>query len=176
MIGALQKREYGIVTWDADRCIGCRYCGVACAYEVPRFEWDERKPKIIKCELCDHRIAEGKEPACCEVCPRQAVIYGTRKELLEEAHRRIEAQPGRYVQKVFGEFDGGGTQVLYVSHLDFDKLGLPDLGEEAPPRLTRDVQHGVYQGFITPAVLYAALGVVAFRNRRASREEEVDHD
>ena len=72
MIGSLQKREYGIVTWDPGRCIGCRYCGMACPFLVPKFEWESVNPRIVKCELCNHRLAEGKEPACCEVCPREA--------------------------------------------------------------------------------------------------------
>jgi Fe-S-cluster-containing dehydrogenase component len=167
MIGALQKREYGIVTWDANRCIGCRYCQVACPYNIPKFEWESRAPRIIKCELCNHRLAEGKEPACCEVCPRQAVIYGKYDDLLAEARRRLSDQPDRYVPKIYGEHDGGGTQVLYLSHVPFEKLGLPQLGEESVPRLNRKVQHGIYQGFIAPVALYAVLGGVILRNRRS---------
>lgn len=177
MIGAFQKREYGIVTWDGDRCIGCRYCQVACPFEIPKFQWASATPKIVKCELCNHRLAEGKEPGCTEVCPREAVIYGTRTELLEEAHRRIAENPGRYYAapgedgpRVYGEIDGGGTQCLYLSHVPFEDLGLPDLGEESHPVLSRTVQHGIYQGFIAPVALYAVLGGVMFRNRRARRE------
>ncbi|MBZ0269209.1 hydrogenase 2 operon protein HybA, partial [bacterium] len=154
MIGALQKREYGIVTWDSSRCIGCRYCQVACPFSIPKFEWESATPRIIKCELCNHRLAEGKIPACCEVCPREAVIYGTRKELLAEAHRRLEENPGRYVDRIYGEHDGGGTQVLYLSHVPFEKLGLPTLGEESVPALNRKIQHGIYRGFLAPAALY----------------------
>ena len=125
MIGALQKREHGIVTWDSNRCIGCRYCQVACPFNIPKFEWESRTPRIIKCELCNHRLAEGKEPACTEVCPREAVVYGTREELLAEAHRRIEENPGRYVEKVYGETDGGGTQCLVLSHVEFGEARAP---------------------------------------------------
>lgn len=171
MIGAFQKREYGIVTWDGDRCIGCRYCQVACPYQIPKFEWESNAPKIVKCELCNHRLAEGKEPACTEVCPREAVIYGTREELLAEAHRRLEENPDRYVNKVYGETDGGGTQCLYLSHVPFEDLGLPDLGDTSHTSLNRQVQHGVYQGFIGPVALYAVLGGVAFRNRRANQKK-----
>jgi Fe-S-cluster-containing dehydrogenase component len=174
MIGAFQKREYGIVTWDGDRCIGCRYCQVACPYQVPKFEWESRTPHIIKCELCNHRLAEGKEPGCTEVCPREAVIYGTREELLAEAHRRLEENPGRYVNKVYGEHDGGGTQCLYLSHIPFENLGLPDLGEASHSSLNRTVQHGIYQGFVAPVALYAVLGAVAFRNRRSHGKEGGD--
>ena len=170
MIGAFQKREYGIVTWDGDRCIGCRYCQVACPYQVPKFEWESRTPQIVKCELCNHRLAAGKEPGCAEVCPRQAVIYGTREELLAEAHRRLEENPGRYVDRVYGETDGGGTQCLYLSHIPFENLGLPELGDTSHADLNRTVQHGIYQGFVAPVALYAVLGAVAFRNRRASQK------
>lgn len=177
MIGALQKREYGIVTWDGSRCIGCRYCQVACPYEIPKFQWDSRTPKIVKCELCNHRLAEGKEPGCTEVCPREAVIFGKRTDLLAEAHRRLEEHPDRYVNKVYGETDAGGTQCLYLSHVPFSDLGLPDLGDEAVPSLNREIQHGIYQGFIAPVALYAVLGGVMWRNRRASRNAEGgDHD
>ncbi|MDX2473561.1 MAG: hydrogenase 2 operon protein HybA [Candidatus Krumholzibacteria bacterium] len=172
MIGALQKREYGIVTWDASRCIGCRYCQVACPYNIPKFEWESAAPRIIKCELCNHRLAENKEPACCEVCPRSAVIYGTREELLAEAKKRLAANPDKYVPKIYGEHDGGGTQVMYISHVPFEKLGLPDLGEEAVPSLNRQIQHGVYKGMVAPAALYAVLGGVMLRNRRAGKDDE----
>ncbi len=172
MIGALQKREYGIVTWDASRCIGCRYCQVACPYNIPKFEWESAAPRIIKCELCNHRLAENKEPACCEVCPRSAVIYGTREELLAEAKKRLAANPDKYVPKIYGEHDGGGTQVMYISHVPFEKLGLPELGEEAVPSLNRQIQHGVYKGMVAPAALYAVLGGVMLRNRRAGKDDE----
>lgn len=177
MIGALQKREYGVVTWDGSRCIGCRYCQVACPFSIPKFEWDSRTPKIVKCELCSHRLAEGGRPGCTEVCPREAVIFGRYEDLLAEARRRLGENPGRYVDRIYGETDGGGTQCLYLSHVPFEDLGLPELGEEAVPSLNRQVQHGIYQGFIAPVALYAVLGGVMWRNRRATRRAEGgDHD
>lgn len=168
MMGSFQKREHGIVTWKGDRCIGCRYCAVACPYNIPKFEWDKAFPLVVKCELCSHRIAEGGIPACCEVCPRHAVIYGSYPELLAEAKRRLAEQPDHYYPKVFGESDGGGTQVLYLTARDvpFEKLGLPTLDEEPVPHLVRTVQHGIYKGFIAPVVLYVALGAVMLRNRK----------
>jgi Fe-S-cluster-containing dehydrogenase component len=165
MLGALKKRELGIVTYNPDLCIGCRYCEVGCPFGVPKFEFAKAAPTIVKCELCKERLAEGKEPACTDVCPRHAVIFGTRSELLNEAKRRISEAPARYVPKVYGETDGGGTQVLYLSHVPFEKLGLPSLGDEPAPQLARSIQHGVYRGFIAPAALYAALGAVIWRNR-----------
>lgn len=168
MIGALKKREFGIVTYDASHCIGCRYCEVACPYNVPKFEWASNAPKIVKCELCNHRLAKGEQPACSEVCPRHAVIFGRRADLLNEAKRRLADHPARYVPKIYGESDGGGTQVLYLSHVPFEKLGFPVLGDEPAPTLARTIQHTVYNGFIAPVALYAALGAVMIRNRRSA--------
>ena len=88
------------------------------------------------------RYPKGHGPACCEVCPREAVIYGTRDELLAEAKRRIAEKPGKYFEdRVYGEIEGGGTQVLYLSHVPFEKLGLPELGDRracpGPPTRSR---------------------------------------
>lgn len=174
MIGALQKREGGIVSYEIDKCVGCRYCEVACPFNIPQFEWNTPTPKIVKCELCRHLLAQGKIPACCEVCPRHAVIFGKRDELLAEAKRRLEEHPERYVPKVYGEHDGGGTQVLYLAGVAFGKLGLPSLGDEPGPALSETVQHGIYKGFIAPVVLYAALGAVLWRNRKQGGADEED--
>jgi Fe-S-cluster-containing dehydrogenase component len=172
MLGALQKREFGIVTYDPDLCVGCRYCEVACPFNVPKFQWASAAPKIVKCELCSHRLAQGKEPACSEVCPRHAVIFGRRSELLKEAKRRIAESPGRYIPKVYGETEGGGTQVLYLSHVPFDKLGLPALGDSPAPQRARSLQHGIYRGFAAPLALYGVLGFVMWRNRSAEAGPE----
>jgi Fe-S-cluster-containing dehydrogenase component len=181
MIGALRKDETtGIVGYDPQYCVGCRYCQMSCPFNVPKFEFEKAIPKIVKCELCRQRVGDGKletdggfsryprghGPACCEVCPRGAVIYGKRSELLAEAKRRLAKNPGAYVPKVYGETDAGGTQVLYLSHVPFEKLGLPDYGPQGVPHTASTIQEGVYKGFIAPVVLYGALGAVMLRNRR----------
>jgi Fe-S-cluster-containing dehydrogenase component len=175
MIGALQKREYGIVTWDPNRCIGCRYCQVACPYNIPKFQWESNNPKIVKCELCLHMLKVGKEPGCCQACPREAVIFGTYTDLLADAKQRIAQQPDRYWPegdpKIFGETDGGGTQVLYLASVEFQKLGLPPLTDRGSAETARMIQHGAYQGFIAPVALFAVLGAVIWRNRRSADKE-----
>jgi Fe-S-cluster-containing dehydrogenase component len=185
MLGALKKKEHGIVAYDPSLCVGCRYCQMACPFNIPKFEWKKAAPKIVKCELCRHRSVgaslskaggfsrypKGNGPACCEVCPREAVIYGTREELLAEARRRMKERPDAYVPKIYGETDGGGTQVLYLSHVPFDKIGLPTLSDRAVPDQQRTIQHGIYQGFIAPIALYGVLGAVLWRNRRKSAVE-----
>jgi Fe-S-cluster-containing dehydrogenase component len=173
MLGALHKGEKGIVEYNVDSCIGCRYCQVACPFNVPAFEWKSSTPKIVKCELCRDRLAENKIPACAEVCPREAVIFGTYNDLLDEAHKRLEQEPQKYYPKVYGETDGGGTQVLYLtaSAIPFEKLGLPALGEKSVPSLPETIQHTIYKGFVAPIALYGALGAVIFRNRKKNKAE-----
>ncbi len=191
MLHSLSKDEQtGIVGYDPQYCVGCRYCQIACPFNVPKFEFDKAAPKIVKCELCRHRV-QGAElersadgfsryprdhgPACCEVCPREAVIYGTREELLAEARRRIAESPGKYFEdRVYGEHEAGGTQVLYLSHVPFEKLGLPTLGGQGVPHVAYTVQEGIYKGFIAPVALYGLLAAVMIRNRRsgAGHEEE----
>ncbi len=176
MIGAMAKREMGIVTWDPEKCIGCRYCQVACPFNIPKFEWGKPNPKIVKCELCKHRLDEGKEPGCCEACPVGAVIFGKYEDLLKEARQRIEQHKDRYWPKgdprIFGEADLGGTQVLYLADVSFDKLGLPDIGNDPVPKLARSVQHGAYKWGIGPLALYGILGAVMWHNRRGAAAEE----
>jgi Fe-S-cluster-containing dehydrogenase component len=173
MLGSLQKREFGIVSYDPALCVGCRYCQVACPFGVPKFEWaNAYTPQIVKCELCRHRLAEGQEPACSDVCPRQAVIFGKREDLLKEAHRRLEAYPDRYVPSVYGETEAGGTQVLYLSHVPFEKIGLPRYGPDSVPAPQRTIQHGIYQGFIAPLALYGVLAGVLIKNRKSGSHDE----
>jgi formate dehydrogenase iron-sulfur subunit len=182
MIGAFKKRELGIVTWDPDRCIGCRYCQIACPYDVPKFQWNTPVPKIVKCELCNFIIVdpqtggykEGTQTACCQACPKEAVIFGKYEDLLADARQRIADHPERYYPKgdpqIFGDTEGGGTQVLYLAGVDFEKLGLPALGDEGVASLARNIQHGIYKGFVAPVALYGILGAVLWRNRRASKK------
>ncbi len=170
---ALYKDEDdGVVHWDGDKCIGCRYCTIACPYSVPRFQWLGLNPVITKCELCSHRLARGLKPGCTSVCPVGAVIFGPRTALLLEAKRRIKNNPGRYYQdRVYGETDNGGTQALYLARVPFDKLGLPDIGPESGPSSTLRWQKRIYSYFALPAVLYAGLVTVIRRNQKDHEQE-----
>lgn len=175
MLGALTKDNVtGVVSWDGKTCIGCRYCQQGCPFNVVKFEWSKSLPKIVKCELCKDRLAKGQQPACAEVCPRGAIQYGKRADLLDEAHKRITAKPNLYVNKVYGETDLGGTQMLYLSHVEFEKLGFHFTDKDSVPNMQQTIQHGIYQGFAAPVALYALLGAVVFRNRKniESKEEE----
>jgi formate dehydrogenase beta subunit len=166
----------GVVSWEPSRCIGCRYCEIACPYHVPKFEWERINPKIVKCELCGPRLAKGYEPACTSVCPTHAVIFGARGDLLATAKERIAESPNKYFEnRVYGEHDAGGTQVLYLSHVPFEDIGLPNLGT-APIPARLKWQKRVYKLFAVPLLIYAMLITVMKRNwndhQKEMREEE----
>ncbi len=136
-VGALTRTELGPVVYDSAKCMGCRYCMMACPYGIPRYAWAEPVPYVRKCILCYDRLRAGDKPACTEACPVKATIFGDRRELLSEAHRRLREQPGRYLQKVWGEDQVGGTSVLYISDLDLSFLtGGHSLGSEPLPERT----------------------------------------
>jgi formate dehydrogenase iron-sulfur subunit len=137
LVGALTKTPEGPVIYDADRCMGCRYCMTSCPYGIPRYEWEKAVPVVQKCTMCYPRLQEGELPGCVEACPQEATIFGDREELLKVAHARLEANPEKYVDHVFGETEVGGTSVLYISDIPLDFLGFePNLGEVALPDRT----------------------------------------
>lgn len=136
-VKALQKSPEGPVTYDPDRCIGCRYCMYTCPFDVPRFEWDERIPVVTKCTLCKDRLDQDLGgPFCAENCPTGALIWGRRADLVAEAERRVTESPDRYEEHIYGKEDAGGTSVIYLAGVTFEKLGLPDLGTEPIPALS----------------------------------------
>jgi Fe-S-cluster-containing dehydrogenase component len=136
-VKALEKTPEGPVVYHNDRCIGCRYCMVACPFGVPRFEYERAAPFVQKCSFCTGRQAQGKSPACAEVCPSGALTFGKRKALLETAKTRIYRDPERFVHEVYGEHEAGGTSWLYVSDVPFEKLGFKtDVAHRPYPELT----------------------------------------
>ena len=157
-VGALIKTEQGPVIYDGSKCIGCRYCMIACPYGIPRYEWDSAVPYIQKCDMCFDRLAKGQQPACTEACPEGATIFGEREELLAEAHRRIKEGNGRYLNKVWGEHDVGGTSVLYISDIDLGFLTYPERKVTTPlPATTAPAMHAVPPVFVGMGAVMTGL-------------------
>lgn len=187
----------GIVSYDKDVCIGCRTCMTGCPYNIPKYSYDEVFGEVNKCTFCNQpgveRISQGQLPGCAEVCPTGANIFGTRSELLAEAKRRLQLQAGdRYVYKlndlngphqqegtvgnykqhIFGEFEAGGTQVLMLAGVPFEKLGMPDLPDRSYASISETVQHTIYKGALAPTALFAGLLWLARRSTKMEQEKD----
>ena len=165
-VGALQKAAEGPITYDEKRCIGCRYCMLACPFDVPKYEWEKQLPKVAKCIMCyEKRISKGEQPACTAVCPTGATIFGDRDDLIEVAKSRIAQRPDLYVDHIYGLREAGGTSVLYISPVSFDRLGFKTgLKEEPYPKLTWDILTKIPNVLSVGGV--ALLGIYWIINRR----------
>ncbi len=198
-VSAMQKDPLsGIVSHNKDACIGCRYCVAACPFGVPRFTYDQAIPQISKCQLCRHRVKDGKYSACAEVCPTGATLYGKVTELKQEAARRRALKPGsatvyprgrlggpdqsypgvaaRYVDHLYGEKEFGGTQMVMLSGVPFEKLGYPDLPPRSDASASETLQHGLYGGLVMPLAFLGVLTYAARRNVKNEDKEGGHHD
>jgi Fe-S-cluster-containing dehydrogenase component len=195
-VSAMRKDPVtGIVTNDKDACMGCRYCSYACPFGVPQFDLSIAYGRINKCEMCKHLQAKGGIPACCDVCPTGASLFGKLTDLQKEAETRIalaagteydfprgrlgdESRPknpghaATYLKKVYGEKDGGGTQLRYIAGVSFEKLGLPTLPPHSFAATAEGIQHTVYKWFLAPLVLFAGLLALTWRSTRRGRDGE----
>ncbi len=183
----------GVVQWNEDACIGCRYCQVACPFEIPKFEYNKPFPKIQKCFLCYHRVTKGGIPGCAEFCPTGATLFGKFNDILSEAKRRLQLAEGyeysfpvhtfdsgyttpkkvkKYINYIYGEKDGGGTQYIVLSAVPFQNLGLPMLPEHAQAENSEKLQHVLYNKMIAPVTLLAGLMFAAHRSLKNEDENE----
>ena len=185
---ALYRQPDGPVSYDAAKCIGCRYCMLACPWDVPTAEWDKLAPKIEKCTHCADRTSQptpdrvqrpagpsgrdqavprhDRDPGLRQGVPgRRPALRNPRRDA-GDAHKRIADRPEKYVDHIYGEKELGGTSVLYLSAVPFEKLGFPTFGEKPFPTFT-----AAALGAVPPAVVMvgAALGAAyAFFRKRVA--------
>jgi len=167
LTNAMYKTRSGPVIWRQGKCMGCRYCMISCPFDIPKFEYDRWNPRIEKCDLCAERIAQGKKPACVAACPTDALMFGMKRDLIEVARVRVYNHPKRYVRKIYGEHEVGGTGWLYLSAVPFEQLGFPThLGTTPYPEFTRDFLYGV------PVVLFGLPALLLGLNLLAERKKQ----
>jgi Fe-S-cluster-containing dehydrogenase component len=170
LVGAFAKQSNGAVTYDAWKCMGCRYCMVACPFQIPTYEYDNAlTPQVRKCTLCSNEgnPHKGGVPACVQTCPKECLTYGKRSELLARARSQIEQHPDVYSDHIYGEHEAGGTSWMYLGPKDrsFEELGFLDLGSSPPPMRTERIQHGIFKYFIPPLAWYGLLGAAMWVTR-----------
>jgi hypothetical protein len=148
---------------------------VACPFQIPAYEYEKAiQPRVMKCNLCTTRIHDNKPPACVAACPQEALTFGKRGDLLALAHSKIETNPSRYTDHVYGEHEAGGTSWMYLTSVDYVAAGLPQLPHEPLPDKTETIQHGIFKSFLPPLALYGLLGLImhAFNKNDNEVEEE----
>jgi len=174
---ALEKTAAGPVVYHGERCLGCRYCMVACPFDKPKFEYTSAVPYVRKCLFCAERQARGLLPACAEVCPSGALQFGHRAALLEEARTRIYQNPTQYVHHIYGEHEAGGTSWLYLSDVQPETLGLKaGLSTTPYPDLTRTALSAVPVVMTLWPPLLMALYAFSHRRDRNGGDETTAGD
>ncbi|MEW5736670.1 MAG: sulfate respiration complex iron-sulfur protein HmcB [Thermodesulfobacteriota bacterium] len=173
-VKAFRKSAKGPVTYDASLCVGCRYCMVACPFEIPTYEYNSAfTPRVRKCTMCAPRLAEGKLPGCVQACPTGALVLGTREELLDTARKRIADNPGRYVNHIYGENEMGGTSWLYLSPVPFSGVGMrEDLGITPAPNLTSGALAAVPMVVGLWPVLLTGIWAISVRKDKIADKEK----
>jgi len=172
LVKAMKKRPSGHVTWDLN-CIGCRLCMISCPFDIPKFEYNKAMPRVQKCNLCWDRFNKGVLPGCVEACPTQALMFGSRRQILEEGKRRIAANPDKYIEHIYGEYEVGGTSHLYLSSVPFEQIGFrKDLGTVAYPEYSTGFLYAVPFIFVLWPI--AMLGIN--RATKKSKEDEGHHE
>jgi formate dehydrogenase iron-sulfur subunit len=168
-VGAFSKTPEGAVNYDFDKCIGCRYCMVACPFNIPKYEWQSTNPWIRKCTFCSDRLAAGKIPACIKVCPTNVMQFGQYDEIVKEAEKRLKENPGKYVNHIYGKEEAGGTAWIYLSAIPFEQLGFnTKIPNVKLPNLTWNMLREIP---VKVGALVVGLSLIAaFRNRGSSEQ------
>jgi Fe-S-cluster-containing dehydrogenase component len=168
---AMHKTKEGPVEWRGEKCMGCRYCMVSCPFDIPKFEYHSPNPEIIKCNMCFDRLQEGKIPACVESCEAEALMFGSRRDLIKEARKRIHENPDLYFDHIYGEKEAGGTGFLYISPVPFDEIGMnTKIQKTSYPSLSKGFLYSVPTVFVLwPALL---LGIQEATKNNHSKVEE----
>jgi formate dehydrogenase iron-sulfur subunit len=171
-VGAFQKSELGPVLYDADKCIGCRYCMQACPFSIPRYEWSSTSPRVTKCIMCHERLKRGELTACAEACPVESTISGKMSDILAEAKRRLKENPNDYYQEIYGLQEAGGTNVLVISPVPFEQLGyLSNVPKQSVPEFTARAMEAIPTVVSVGGVILTGMYWLTKRKNQIAHEE-----
>ena len=173
-VGAYKKTELGAVTYDFSVCVGCRYCMVACPFEIPAYTYDRPyQPRIMKCTMCYPRLKQGKLPGCVEACPKEALTFGKRDDVIKIARQRIREAPQTYRDHIYGEHEMGGTSWMYISGVPFGEIGLREnLGTTPAPEYTAGALEAVPMVTALWPILLGGIYAISKRKDKLAQEEK----
>ena len=167
-MNAMLKTKEGPVTWNGDRCMGCRFCMVSCPFDMPKAEYHSANPRIMKCHMCYERLQVGQKPACVEACPTDTLMFGPKRDLMEIARHRVYSHPEKYVRHIYGENEAGGTSWLYLSAVPFEQIGFKtNLGTTPYPEYTKQFLVSV------PMILFGVPALLLGLSQLSDRTKEV---
>lgn len=171
-VGAFEKTELGPVLYDADKCIGCRYCMQACPFSVPRYEWSSTSPRVTKCVMCHDRLKKGELTACAEACPVEATISGKMSDIIAEAKRRIKENPNDYYPEIYGLEEAGGTNVLILSPVPFEQLGyISNVPKQSVPEFTAQAMEKIPTVVSVGGIFLTGMYWLTKRKNQIAQEE-----
>jgi formate dehydrogenase iron-sulfur subunit len=172
-VGAFKKQENGPVTYTQEKCIGCRYCMVACPFGIPKYEWDKKYPIVQKCTFCAERLADGMMPACAKSCAPGAIYFDDHEKVVAEAERRLKAHPDLYVNHIYGKEEAGGTAWMYLSAVPFEMLGFKSNIPKKPlPELTWNMLSSIPYKVGGLVVLLSAIAFIRNRGNSGGSDEK----
>lgn len=172
-VGAFEKTSIGPVVYDADKCIGCRYCMQACPHQVPRYEWNSLTPRIRKCSMCYESVKNGGVTACSEACPTEATLFGDLEDLIAEAKRRIKENPDQYYDHIYGLEEAGGSNVIILSPVPFEQLGFTgNLPKDALPTYTMAALEKIPGVVATTGIFLGGMYWLTKRKNQIAKEEK----
>ena len=175
--GAIIQYSNGIVDFHEENCIGCGYCIAGCPFDIPRLS--KKDNKVYKCTLCSDRVAVGLEPACIKACPTQALVFGSKEDMIEHANERIVDLKERGFENA-GLYDPagvGGTHVMYVLHHADKPQIYNDLPKDPVISPVVSLWKGVFKPLATAAIFFAALaGFFHYVTVGPNETEEEDED
>jgi len=175
-VRALRKVNTGAVIYDDSLCVGCRYCMIACPFNIPAYEYNEPlTPRVTKCTMCHPRIEKGLLPGCVESCPKEALTFGSREKLIKLAQRRIEKYPNAYIDHIYGEHEMGGTSWMTISGTPFSEIGMrEDLGTQTASSYTAGPLAAVPVVVALWPVLLTGIYAISKRKDKIADEERID--
>ena len=172
LTNAMFKTIDGPVIWRGEKCMGCRFCMVACPFVIPKFEYNSWNPRVQKCNMCWDRLEKGKKPACVQACPTDSLMFGMKKDIMEVARTRVYKHPTRYVRHIYGEYEVGGTGWVYLASVPFNQLGFrTDLGTTPFPEYTKEFLYAVPGiDIVVPALLFG-LHVLSSKGEKGEKDD-----